>query len=291
METKSRTYRYFSTITLFISLMAIFFACVAFASFPSENIGGEWVVIFFLFVLSALCLYGTLFSTYSVAVTEKEIIAKYLWRRKILVWRGLDKIIPKSNGSFSLLNRDNNTKIFISSQFKGYLDLVDFIKQRRPDLFTFDHDGHFSRTVIRNILVITVSLLAIGFVGFTLYLIFIGKGSLLLNGSIIFLIGLSIYTLRGWSYSPQSFTLEGNTLVVNYLYKEVSYSADGISLIKLVNAGSLVGNSISVLIILKNKKLIKISGFQQGPLVSYFVLLQWHGKYAQSNLEYTNNHN
>lgn len=273
METKSRIYRYFSTITAFMFFGVIIFPFFAYMS--SLNTNGNGIALF-LIGLSVLSLYGTLSSTYSVTVTEEEIIAKFLWRRNILIWGDLDKIIPKSNGSFSLLNRDGSTKVFISSQFKAYIELVNFINQKRPDLFYFDHDNHFSRTIIRNILVTITGFLVVGFAGLVVYLILIGKGSLLLNGNVILLIGLGIYFLRGWSYSPQSFKLEDNTLIANYLYKKVSYSVNDISFIKL----ALIGNSYSVLVILKTKRLIKVSGFQQGPFVTYFVLLQWYQKYA-----------
>jgi len=100
-------------------------------------IDGEKTLFLFVFIpIWLMSIFAFVSSLYKVELTETEIrVTKYL-QSKTLQWNEISAITLRSDGfGFYLSNKNADTKIFISNQVVGFLELVEQIAQKCPELF------------------------------------------------------------------------------------------------------------------------------------------------------------
>ena len=132
MEASSRKFRSSAITSALLFFGAIMFPFFAYLSVMNRQGKGTLTIFLVLFVL---CLFTFVSSIYSVTITENEIIVYRYLRAQKLAWREIYEIIPKWGDSFLLSNRDGDVRVFVSSQVRGYIDLVYEIRQMCPDIW------------------------------------------------------------------------------------------------------------------------------------------------------------
>ena len=85
---------------------------------------------------------------------------------------------------------------------------------------------------------------------------------------------MAVLIVIGWFRDPQSITLEKDSLLATYLFREVNYPARLISSIELVRPSG--GRSYCVKVTLRTGKTINLSTFPHGGILNYPSLKRWY---------------
>lgn len=203
--------------------------------------------------------------------TDQAGIRKRSWfgRQVSLPWVDIAKVESSTfNPSLRLTDIAGQTKISIDTWISNYEQLVEQVRQARPDLWDTVGTTEFHRSPWLTALGV---LMALAFMGFGLSGLF---KSQIAAGAALGGIGMLVlyFTLR----LPQQVCLEGNSLRLKYLVGERIVHARDISNISIAVVRDIQGGSgASVNIILEDGKRIDLAGFNVGTPVLANTLQKW----------------
>jgi hypothetical protein len=264
MKNNLKTFRY---TYIFKNLGVVYLIFLALGFWLTFSFDGD--IIFLLVLIGVGVISTTIYLTTSASVSDEEITTKTLFGANSIKWSEVDNISSKRS-SIMLKNRDGDITLRVNSRLDGYAQIFNLLYQKRADLFGYDKHNPFSRRVIDNIITLIIQLFFLMISIANLIFLILNKGD---STTHIIFIGLgisTIYSMINWFFSPQSLTVNSNSLTIKYFYKTVSYSKDEIVAISFLKGQAFVG--------LKNKMVIKfsVSGFAQSGFVVYYVLKRWH---------------
>jgi len=266
MESSEKIFKYsFSFVKIMNVISALFFISIGGIVLFSDEIelwqrltyGG--ISLVFLAVMTVAGANVTL----SVKLSSDKIVVRGLFREKSLAWNELTRVTA-TGASLVLYNRDNTVKLIISSQLKDYREILEIIFKKCPALFKKDEDiilrgkGH-DWIVFASVLFFTA--VAIFVPGIVLK-IFVGL--------------MAVFTIVYWFSSPLSVTLNEESLLVTYLFREVNYPARWIDSITIENRGG--DGSYFVRLALRTGKSVDFSTFPHGGILDYPSIQRWYKK-------------
>ncbi len=274
MLNEPRTYRH--SPFQFVMLLLIFGALAVgmVVSFDgADSVSTLPFAVFFVLVF--------LFSLYSVTVkttiSDDEISTQSLLGAKSLKWSEINRVSGRGY-SIKLHNLDGDITVAPSSQLAGYNEVVEFIGNKRPDLFTPQEFNEMSANWN-------------GYILLAVMILFVaGTGFFLITqtdaGSVVFIFFLIITLFIAYVIlaRPQSLRLEGDTLFIKYFFNERSLRAGEVASISLEYTQTRNGKNYFVRINLTSKKYMRVSGVGPNLPVVFLVLRNWHGKYAMPGM-------
>lgn len=265
METNEKTFRH-SFIKVALMFLGVLF--LGFVAFLDNQIN------YFLFgVMGVVLLVALFYASSSVKISNEEITTTRLLSSKSFRWSDIGRVSTRGQ-ALRLHNYDDLT-LSLDPQLDGYTEILDIIFRKRPDLFDSYENTVMSSSWLGNLFALGTGLL---FMGVPVFLFFVTEEFDQYFSLIAFAIGGVV--LAGWFLSPKRLTLEGKNLILGYLFKEVSYSADDINSISLQRQRTRNGYIYFVQANLKSGKRIRLPAFQQGAPLMYQILKRWHEKAA-----------
>jgi hypothetical protein len=269
MDTTEKTFRYSHIFKYFGVLYFVFLAIVGLLSYFARDL----VILTVLGItLGFGILLWILFRTYSIQVSDRGITQKTLLGTKSLAWGDIRQI---SAQGAALRIRGDHVTISISPRMYGSMEITQWLQTKRPGLFRIKHVAQLRHNSVWRMPVLWVGILQV--ILFLLLYIFRDYVSYLLGIVGLFFCGQALVS---WYISPRSLVLEGNSIIVRYRNRSVSYSADDIAGIQAWMTKQ--GQFRSVVIALHNKKVLDLSVFQQTPFITFPVLSQWHEESAKN---------
>jgi hypothetical protein len=228
--------------------------------------------MFFAFLIGIGVILLILYLTISVTISDAGITTRSLFGRKSIHWSEIRHVSSKG-AAIRLHNQDGSNTLSISPGLDQSVEIFDMLYSKRPDLFSIKKNNHLVRSFRSNLFFLAIGLLLI----VLSLLLFFYKGYLLITG----LLGLWICAraLYRWYSSPRRITLENNCLILNYINRSYSITADNIAAIQIGRTKQNQFKSVAILFLDKN--VMEISGFKQSPFVIYPVLSKWHQMYTK----------
>ena len=275
MEPNEKTFRYTYILKNLGAFYLIFLIFIVIISL----IGRESV----FFICDGVMIVGGLMFVYiylntNVIVSESGLTTKTLLGAKSLRWSEISHF--SARGSSTRLHRLNESEVLtIGSRLDGYAEIFELLHQKRLDLFDIEKYKSFTH----NMLNATVQL-AIG-----IFLVFLGllgyfAGIQALISTLIFGFIFSLAGFRNWYSSPRTLTLDGQSLEFGYLNKTISLPIADIAEINLGGQQQIKSVQVnSVLLLLNNRNFLNLSGYDQSPIVMYYVLKRWHQRNGNRN--------
>ncbi len=264
MEANEKTFRHSFGKLALMFLGVLFLGFLAFSIDQTD---------YFLFAITGIVLIAALFyATSSVKISNEEITTTRLLGSKSLRWPEIARVSMRGQ-ALRLHNYDEDVILSIDSQLDGYKEILDVVFGKRPDLFDDRENTGMSSSWLVNIFIVGLGLLIIAV---SVFLFFASEEFEKVFSLIFFALG--IFVLVNWFLSPKSLALESKNLIIGYLFKEVSHSADDINSISLERRSTRNGYIYFVQINLKSGKKIKPPSFKQGSALTYQILKRWHEK-------------
>jgi hypothetical protein len=229
--------------------------------------------------------FGVIFLVAILSLTSKTIIAddeistQDLLGTKTLRWSEIQQVSGRGY-RIKLHDRDRSITVSPSPQLPGYAEVIEWIGDKRPDLFDPIEYSEMSKSWFSSMFTAIFGLIIIG----TGLFAYIQQDSNMLLPALIFaLIGVGFILMS--LAAPQTISIQGNSIMIRYLYKQKTLLADEISSVYLLFTQTRNGKQYFANLSLTNSKNIRISGFGPNLPVVYLVLRNWHAKNKQiSNL-------
>jgi len=269
MINEPRTYRH-ATLQ-FILVMALFVVFSISFSIVISNFGDVFLILFV--ILLGIILLIMLYSmTQKITISDDGISSRTFLGEKYLRWSEVSRVSGRGYG-IKLHNFDGDVAVAPSPQLPGYEEIVEWIGIKRPDLFNPMEYDKMPRSWLITIIVLAASPIFI-WCGF--YLSRDTKSVFIFQWVIPILGVLFIgYLLT----SPQSVTIQGNAIVIGYLFSQKTLLADEIISVELrFSESNKRGKSYFILLTQTNKKTESISELSPSLPIVYLVLKNWHGK-------------
>lgn len=272
-----RVYKTSPILLVFIAILFIFFLGILLFAFGPGSLG----FMIPLAVLS-LFLFGAVFVALAskTIVSEDEIAVQGLFGTKDLKWMDVGRVSGWGY-TMKLHSTDEDVTVKISPQLPGYMEVVEFIGSKRPDLFSPLEYGEMKRGLapfISMFLVVAALLAASG----VFILTVINEPDVSLSSFIPLLVfvGIAFVMLATTLSIPRSLTLEGRALTLKYLLNEKTVNADEVSYVQFTYTQSRNGRHYFIALHLTNRKTIRLSGLGISLPVAYLVLKNWHQGYS-----------
>jgi ABC-type antimicrobial peptide transport system permease subunit len=243
------------------------------ASMGREN---WYIMIPFGLVFGVIFLIAIFSMTSKATISEDEISAQNLLGTKTLRWSEINHVSGRGSG-IKLHDFDRGMTVAPNPQLPGYPEIVEWIGVKRPDLFSPQAYSQLSKSWFQRIFQVLFGLLLVG-IGFFGYM----QDSDTFFPFLIFALMGIIFSGAALA-SPQSITLQGNSMMIGYLFKQKTLSADEISSVDLRYTQTRNGKRYFATINLVNSKTIRISGFGPNLPVVYLVLKNWHAQNTESS--------
>lgn len=272
MESKERVFRHARGKLALMSLGVVLFIFLAFFLRDANF----FLIVVVIFVINLFIFLGYVAS--SVKVSDEEIITNGLLSSKSLKWSQIGHVSTRGQ-SLRLHDHDESVILSLDAQLEGYIEILDLIFRKRPDLFDLSEENVFSRTTINHVVFIGFGLMLILFSA----LLYMARDQDMIWILALVLLGFGLYVILSWFLSPQSITLENQTLFVKYLFRETLYKVGDINSITLEKRRTKEGYIYFVQLNLKIGKPIHLSGFKQGSALTYQILKRWYAKAASSS--------
>jgi hypothetical protein len=241
--------------------------------FASGDIGFSNIFIMtpFALLFIFLFIYVVFTATAQTIISNDEISTKNLLGTKTLKWSEINRVSGRGH-RIKLHNFDGDVTISPSAQLPGYLEVVDWIGVKRPDLFNPLEYSEMSKSWAGTLLLPVLGFLFLG-VGFFL---FTQDNELFFPLLIFFVMGLVFIGTP--LFSPQSVSIEGNSIVIKYIFSQKTLSADEIASIGMSFTQTRNGKNYFIIINLVNRRNIRVSGLSPNLPVASLVLKNWHKK-------------
>ena len=272
MESNEKTFRY----TYILKNLGVFYLMFLIMIIIFSLIGRESV----FFICDGVMIFGglifvTWYLTTRVSVLETTITTKTLLGTKSLQWSDIGYF--SARGSSTRLHHHYESKVLtIGSRLDGCAEIFELLYQKRPDLFDIERYKSFNHNMSNATvqLAIGIFLVVIGLLGY-----FSGIEALI--STLVFGLLFSLVSVRSWYSSPRELILEQKSLDIGFLRNVISIPIDDIAAIKLGRQQQIKSVQVnSALVYLKNGNILNLSGYNQSPIVMYYVLRQWFQRYG-----------
>jgi MFS family permease len=261
---------------LFISMLFIFGILFTGLVFAMER--ETWYIMLPFAMAFVLIFLIAIFSmTSKTIISEEDISTQNLLGTKTLRWSEINQVSGRGYG-IRLQDVDRGLTVAPSAQLPGYPEVIEWIGVKRPDLFNPQEYNELSRGWASRIspLILGLLLVGAGIFGYIMenetffpFLIFAIMG-------LVFM-GMSLA-------SPQTISLQGNSMLIGYLFNQKTLLADEISLVELRYTQTRNGKQYFIAIQLTNSKSIRLSGFKPSLPTAYLTLKNWHKKNSKSEV-------
>jgi len=237
----------------------------------------------YLFLIPLAVFFGIIFITMLYSMTTKtmisddEISTQTVLGTKSLAWSEINRVSGRGNG-IKLHNLDGDTTVAPNQQLPDYEEIVEWIGIKRPDLFNAQEHSEMTKNWVNGILLPILGLLVIGFGAF--FMLQLNTNDDFLPFLIFFIIGIVIL-VTSFS-SPQSLTIDGNSLLFKYLFNQKTLLVDEIQSIELKHQSTRYGKVYFIMLNLTSKKSVRVSGLSPSLPIVYLTLKNWHRKNTQS---------
>jgi Na+/melibiose symporter-like transporter len=229
--------------------------------------------IIFLIVLYSM--------TIKTILSDSEISTQSLLGTKSLRWNEINRVSGRGYG-IKLHNFDGDVTVTPSQQLPRYEEIVELIGVKRPDLFNPLEYSEMKKGWSTWVSFAVFALILIGTViGFGVSFFNSPRTTAalfmpMLIAAVIFIVFFGLIFS-----SPQSLTLNGNSMFIKYLFSEKTMPADEIASVELRFTQTRNGKNYFILISQRNKKTLRISGLSPSLPIAYLVLKNWHKKNAK----------
>jgi len=227
--------------------------------------------------LVGVVLLITLYSmTATTTISDSEITSQTILGKKSLVWNEISRISGRENG-ISLHNNFGDVTVSPRPNLPGYVEVVNWIGAKRPDLFNPMEYSVISRSLQGMFL---FPLIGFAFIGYGFFIFFSQAN----NPSADAFFPLLVFSIIGLVFmgmafaSPQSIAIEGKSLLIKYFFSQKTLRADEIASIDLRYTQTRNGKNYFIAITLPNKKVLRISGLAPSLPIAYLVLKNWYKK-------------
>jgi hypothetical protein len=219
----------------------------------------------FLFFVTFLSM------TSKTIISDDEISSQSILGTKILRWSEIHRVSGRGYG-IKLHNFDGDVTVSPSQRLPRYEEVIEWIGVKRPDLFSPQEFGEMTKSWVVTIFLPMLGLLFMGIAFF----FFIQSSDALFPLLIFFIIGLLIIGMT--LTSPQAISIQGNSIVIGYLFKQRTLPASEITSINLRYTQTRNGKQYYVALDLSSRSTIRISGLSPSLPIVYLVLKNWHRK-------------
>ena len=277
MLNEPRTYRRSPVQFILVFVVLVIFGISFLTTIPRTG----YIVLIPLAIFLGIAFLSTLYTmTQKTTISEDGISTQTFLGEKSLRWGEISRVSGRGYG-IKLHNFDGDVTVAPSSQLPGYEEVVEWIGDKRPDLFNPSEYGEMKRSWL--------GISSLVLVGMLLVAMFIGVEIVSQESRALFLamffVAVIIIVFFWMVFSfPQSLTLEGRALRVKYLSSEKTLQADEIASVDLRFSQSRNGKSYFILITGKDKKTVRISGLSPSLPIVYLVLKNWHKKNTEIGL-------
>jgi hypothetical protein len=233
------------------------------------------VMIPFALVFGFLFIFLVFTATAQTIISNEEISTKNLLGTKSLTWSQINRVSGRGY-RIKLHNFDGDVTVAPSPQLPGYNEVIEWIGVKRPDLFNPQEYSEMKKSWLNTILTPMIGLLIIG-IGFFAYT----QASDTFFPFLIFII-IGLVFIGMPLASPQAVTIQGNSILLGYLFNQKTLPANEIVSIDLRFTQTRNGKNYFIAINLVNRKTIRVSGLSPNLPVAYLVLKNWHKKNVPS---------
>lgn len=267
--------RVYKTSPLVLVLLAViflfFFGIVALAF-------GSALTQFMIPVLGFMGLiFGVLFVTlsYKTIVSDEEICVQGLFGSKTLRWAEIGHISGWGN-TMKLHSRDEDVNLSVSSRMPGYLEVIELVGMKRPELFSPRDYPEMRRGFSFFASMGAFILVFFGFIAFFASG-FLTSGDFSSETLIPFVIlFLMLLVFAGMFFSaPRVVLMEGDQLTLRYILSERIIHTSEVSFVQLRYTQTRNGRHYFIFLQLTNGKSIRISGLSLSLPIAYLVLRNW----------------
>jgi hypothetical protein len=256
----------------------VFLTIVLFGGVFGMSISRDFTLLLIFAIIFILLIGFSIFSlTAKTIISEDEISSQNLLGTKTLRWSEISRVSGSGYG-IKLHNYDGDVTVAPSPQLPGYEEVIEIIGAKRPDLFNPQEYSEMTRGWMGILAQSFAGLVAIGF-GIFIYL---DTKEFVFPLIFAFVIGLVIIGMA--VFAPQSVTIDGNSIIVNYLFNQKTLRANEIDSISLGYTQTRNGKNYYVQITQKSGGNIRISNVKPNLPVAYHVLKNWHKKNATNIL-------
>jgi hypothetical protein len=268
MINEPRTYRH-SPIQLVLLLFVL--GVLALGMFTTMAEADYSILVPFGLLFGMLLLFAIHSATSKTIISDTEISTQTILGARTLAWNEISRV---SGRGFRIKLHNNFGDVTVSpnQQLPGYDEVINWIGIKRPDLFNPLDYSEMSKSWAGTILLPVIGLLFMGF-GF---FIFTQANNTVFPIIMLFIIGLIFIGIP--LFSAQAVSLQGNTMVIGYLFNQKTLLADEISSVDFRYTQTRNGKNYFIAINLANRRIIRISGLSVGLPVAFLVLKNWHEK-------------
>lgn len=236
-----------------------------------------YIMVPFALVFGLFFLIAIFSMTSKTILSEDEISTQNLLGTKTLRWSEINQVSGKGHG-IKLQDIDRSLTVAPSPQLPGYPEVIEWIGMKRPDLFNPQEYSQLSKSWASTIFPAILGLLFIGsgIFGYTMESKTFFPFLLLAVMGLVFM-GTTLA-------SPQAIALQGNSMVIGYLFNQKTFLADEFSSVELRYTQTRNGKHYFIALQLVNRNAIRLSGFGPSLPVAYLVLNNWHKKNTKSKV-------
>ena len=263
---------------LFILMLLIF--GVLFIGLVSAMGRETWyIMIPFALAFGIIFLVAMLSLTSKTIISDEEISTQNLLGTKTLRWSEINQVSGWGH-AIKLRDMDRNLTVAPSPQLPGYPEVIEWIGIKRPDLFSPMEYAEMSKSWAATAAFPIAGLAMLG-LGAFLYTQTQSNGDTFFP--VIFLVFVGLGFLIATFTSIQAVSIEGNSIVIGYLFNQKTLLADEIASVNLSYTQTRNGKNYFVALYLTNKKTVRLSGLRPNLPVVYLVLKNWHRKNTGTN--------
>lgn len=214
----------------------------------------------------------SLFSmTSKTLISDEEISTQNLLGTRALRWSEINKVSGRGY-AIKLQDVDRGITVAPNPQIPGYPEVIEWIGMKRPDLFDVQDHGEFSKSWLGTIFPAVFGLLFMG-AGLFVYML---DGETFLPLVVLVVIGLVFLAVT--LAAPQAISVQGNSLMISYLFQQKTLQAHEIASLNVRYTQSRYGKRYFTAIDLLNGKTIHISALRPSLPMVYLTLRNWYRK-------------
>ena len=265
--------RVYKNSPFLFGLLFVMFAVLLFAFFfaaRDNDFSNPIVMVLFALVFGLLFMFLVFSATSQTSISDDEISTKNLLGTKSLRWSEISRVSGRGY-AIKLHNFDEDVKVAPSPQLPGYEEVVNWIGVKRPDLFSPLEYAEMSRSWTSTIIFSLAGLFLLVGLGF---FVLTQAGNILIPFLVFVVFGavsvVSVFT------TPQAIAIQGNSIVIGYLFNQKTFSANEIASVDLRYTQTRNGKNYFITLALGNRKTIRISGLRPSLPVVFLVLKNWH---------------
>ena len=259
-----------------IGLIVLIFVILGFGLSTTIGQTDNYLLIPLAGVVGVVLLITLYSMTATTTISDDEITSQTILGKKLLAWNEISRISGRGIG-ITLHNNFGDVTVSPRPNLPGYVEVVNWIGTKRPDLFNPMEYNVISRSWVGMLL---FPMIGFAFIGYGFFIFF----SQLNNPAADAFFPLLIFSIIGVVFmgmvfaSPQSITIEGKSLLIKYFFSQKTLLADEIASIDLRYTQTRNGKNYFIAVTLPNKKILRVSSLAPSLPIAYLVLKNWYKK-------------